>query len=271
MENRTDLELYEDAQKFLGTSLNLLEFLIVGYGSVSVREETDLTRDNILHDYVYFCISKATRSMIAANILQTEGMNEDVKIITRAAYECYLNGMYACNVLEDLDKLVRAKIGVYMGHYEHPLSKKGKMQWNKIIDPETGKEFEYTLSISHMSQNTGVKLDGDVHKQLYSFLSEFVHVHMIAAGSYRDPCNTNYRPINNYKGLFTITIQVYVTVLILDLLDRHTEVDEEDLDHFLRVKNYGARLVEELCSCMDFADNIKDLKIQLVERMKSNI
>jgi hypothetical protein len=46
---------------------------------------------DVEEDFIYFCFTKFTKSMIAINELMSKELYEDALILTRSNYECFIN------------------------------------------------------------------------------------------------------------------------------------------------------------------------------------
>jgi Family of unknown function (DUF5677) len=254
-------------QVALQDEIGLLQKLIARKGRSHVRLGSAIPNAELLHDYIYFCLSKATRSLLAIDLLLTESFTEDSKILARSAYECYLNGAFALANPGRIREIALAKIAVHAGYLHHPKSGKGHIMSHKIIHPVTNKIIPYGVSFYELSISTGIKEDANVHAGLYQFLSEFVHVSMVASGSYRRKKDTKYDATSNVTSIFpTIFLCLYVSWLTLDLaakLSKQVNLEET-------VQNDAALLLNVLAQ-IQFVDELKNLKDAIAIRLKSHL
>ena len=108
--------MLQDHVNFLSAEIEINGFTHIG-------ENEDLAEAEVVHDFIYFCITKATRSLSALDLLLTNCFFEDAKILARSVYECYLNAAFANENPSRINELVSAKVGIYAGYYQHPKSK----------------------------------------------------------------------------------------------------------------------------------------------------
>lgn len=143
--------------------------------------------ETVLHDFQWFAVCKATRSLDAADRLITMSLGEDALVVLRTVYEAYLHLSFISANPHRVNDLVAAKVGMYAGLYAHPKSKKGRVVWNQVVNPETGQPSPHGVAIPELVSAGRHPLDRPLHDTLYAFLSEHAHVHMIAIGAYRTP------------------------------------------------------------------------------------
>lgn len=260
-----------EVQKVTQKVLDQLYTLVHTHGDVEGLKKS-AKREELVQDYVFFCIAKGAKSLSAADLLNTEGYFEDVKVLIRSAYECYLNAAYVMNDDQAVDDLVVKKLGLYFGSFKHPVNEKGWPMRNRVEDVETGEISDYKTSVRYMSKNSYCSYDGDVHDDLYGFLSEFVHVHMIASGSYRSKDNKAYM-LENLEGAFhTIVLSLYVAVLLLDLAVDYLSDTRRAIGSwaFLDADMQSiaaAQVVEKAVTRMEFGESMPKLKAAMLDRI----
>jgi len=249
--------------------------IIQKYGKVVViqkkNESLPIDYDDLVHDYVFFCYTKGTRSLLAADILLTDGLFEDAKIIIRSAYECYINAGFALHNPERINELIELRVGEYFGRYEHPLSKKGNIIRKKLIHPVTKEIIDFNTSVAQMASNTTKQWDAKVHPGLYSFLSEFTHVHMIASGSYRNDTEDWYSVEPDFEAAYySVALSTYISWLIFDsAIERITS---KGLTQKTLIKHHqrSIRLLIRIFSKIGFQEKLKPLQESLINRLKSS-
>jgi len=188
-------------------------------------------KEDVVHDFACFALTKGVRSARAAAVLVDGGFYEDALVATRTAYECYLHVAFILAQPSRVDDLVSARLGAYSGAYDIPLTKNGKRKWQTVIDPESGRTFSNGIPIPELAMGTNYPQDRGVHQQLYAFLSEHAHVHMVALGSYvtvdyeRFVCEPS--PSNPYSANLMLS---YVAWLLVSELAASGEVDPFDPD-----------------------------------------
>jgi len=215
-----------------------------------------------------FCFTKSTRSMNAINNLLTNGFCEDALILGRSAYECYLNAAFILTNQDRINDVVAAKIGVYFGKFEHPVSQKGRELTHRIIHPETGKEVKFGIGFNELAENSFRKTDKNYHTVLYSFLSEFVHVHMISSGSFRSDTNESYDPNINCSGIYqSILLCAFVSWLNLDAALHYLESANLVNEEMSSQLQNGATNLENHFKQSEFKTETKKFESYAIERL----
>lgn len=251
-------------QCMLQDNISFLAELIDNQGYTHLPKQRDLETAEVVHDFVYFCITKATRSLRAIDLLLTASQFEDAKVLARSVYECYLNGAFAQANPSRVNELVSAKVGIYAGYFQHPKSAKGSVLHHKMLHPKTGEVVPYGVSLGEMSARTGQPSDASYHDVFYSFLSEFSHVHMIASGSYRKNNETEYNHEPSPNGLYhSVFMCSFCSWLIVHL----GAIFEGDRGLLREVKIDAKYLLKGLHQ-MEFSQKLLPLKEQLASRLK---
>jgi hypothetical protein len=252
-------------QAMLQDHVTFLFRIIEMHGSVSIGKHRALSEAEVVHDFIYFCLTKAARSLCAADQLLTSGFFEDAKILARSIYECYLNGAFARVNPSRIDELVDAKVGIYAGDYQHPKSNKGVTLQHKMIHPQTQEVVPYGISFVELSAKTGIPTDEAVHNKLYGFLSEFSHVHMIASGSYRVKTDSIYDPAPAPYGIYhTIFLCTYCSWLMAHL----AAMMPGTAGLLVEVRKDAKFLISALAD-IEFSEKMEDLKIKLKSRLSN--
>ncbi|EGQ7962919.1 hypothetical protein HRO21_004640, partial [Vibrio parahaemolyticus] len=177
-----DFEFLTNIQKRLQNNLDVLASIIESHGQVIALHKSDKTQCDLVHDYIFLCLTKGTRSLSSADLLITESYLEDALIVARSSYESYLNGAYVFNNPDKVKELLVTKLGVARGVFSHPLNKNGHLNRTKVTNPLTGDIEDYGVTVAKMAKNTPYPFDDVVHYLLYQFLSEFTHVHIVSSG-----------------------------------------------------------------------------------------
>src|SRR5262245_10464885 len=99
--------------------------IVDAYARAQAIEHNDYRDDYVTNDFIYYCVTKSTKTLLAINALIALGLGEDAQILLRSAYENYLAISYLRANPHRLDDLVEMKIAVSGGHVEHPLTSKG--------------------------------------------------------------------------------------------------------------------------------------------------
>jgi len=255
-------------QERLQQNLDCLDDMIKSHGKVIALHSEDKTTDDLVHDYIFLCITKGLRTLNSVDLLLTEGQFEDSTILMRASYECYLNGAYVYNDNQKVHELLLIKLGLYSGTLEHPLRNNGKPKRQKVVIPETGEHVDYGISIAEMANNTSSEYDSVVHTPFYKFLSEFVHVHIMSSGSYRTEDHQWYTSTSSpYAAFYTITNSLYISWLLLDITIDYLHDKGVNVFHYDMELNFSRELLTSTVQNMGFADELKSLKTDMLSRL----
>lgn len=234
-----DIMLFNQLMIQFADQNDVLEKILNKYGVVKFLKSNKKNLDFKLHDFYYFCIAKACKSLNATETLIHNFIQEDSQTVLRTAYECYLNASFARFNPTSIINLIDYKLGLMAGIIQHPTSKKNKQLRNKIIDPITGEDIPYGQSIHYMAHNNGLEEDGPLFNHLYKHLSEHVHVNFMTSGNYRDEEELNYT-IYNQSLIFQPAFHgILISVMIIsDFLKFTPKVEKKFLSEIhLIIKN----------------------------------
>ncbi len=226
------------------------------------------------HDYVYFCVTKMTRSLVAATKLFENAFREDIMTICRGVYESYLLMGNAINHRDFYYKAINISVGLKNGFYKYK-EVNGKKNYNKVIEVSTNKEYSFNMGISYLAGNTYSRIDRNIHKNLYRYISEYCHGDFIGAGNYRNEDSTNYDLIPNGLNLDSLFIIYYCTYLAVEALkiyyDRYdSEEDDlvfEELIEFSSLIKLLRNDLTQIIGMLEYPERDKHLKTQLLNRV----
>lgn len=262
-------------QCYLQDHATFISRIIEKYGKVEViqksRNNQPIDQSDLIHDYVFFCYTKGTRSLIASDILLTEGFFEDVKVVLRSSYECYLNAGFAYHNPNKINDLIGLRVGEYFGRYLHPVDKRGRIIRKQIIHPVTEEIIDFNISVAKMASGTGNEWDAKVHSDLYSFLSEFTHVHIIASGSYRNNAEDWYSVEPDISSAYyTMALSTYISWLVFDSALKYAQTKGFNQKTLPRQLQKSIRLLLRTFSEIGFQGKLKPLQESLINRLKSS-
>lgn len=169
----------------LGAYIRIFQKLVDEYGIAEVILWK--SSQHVANDFLYFCVTRSCKTLMAVKTLILRGLPEDALILTRSLYENYVNIVYVLNNPEDIDHVARRKLGVSIGHYRFAQTPKGKIDRRTVVDPESGEHLPFGLSLEKLAGGSRHIEDHDVHGLLYSYLSEYTHPNLVALGSYLKP------------------------------------------------------------------------------------
>lgn len=230
---------------------DVLGQIIKEYGVVKALRYNDFKRhDYRIHDFYFFCLTKAFKTLISAEILIHKGLSEDSQTLLRTAYECYIVNSYLNFDKSRIKELIDYKLGLQHGFIKHPKNRKGQPNRSKIIDPISGEELNFSLAINKMISNNGRAEDLVLHRFLFRHLSEHTHVNFMTSGNYRNEEKKRYDPNLDKVDFQPITYSLIVgTMLLYDVIKFKRHINEE--------------LSEQLYSCLD-------LNIMTIQRIIEN-
>lgn len=256
----------DEMQKGLHVVLDLTEYLLEEYGKCAVVSGQQNLED-CLHDYSIFCVAKSRKTISAIDLLLTNNHPEDALVLCRSVYESYLHLAFIYKNPEKINELVAAKVGSYMGIYEHPKSKKGKPIWDKIVSPD-GEVVGLGVPLIEMASHTGFHYDESVHIPFYSLLSEYCHSHFITAESYMDEAKEMFAVVQSFHNIFQATIySLYVSFLLLQGLVRYKYIVKSDQEKIDTLTSIMSELLVSNIEKTEHTDETKVLKLAILERL----
>lgn len=219
-----------------------------------------------VNDFVFYCAAKgckATRAIIALIELKHP---EEVFMLTRVVYECYLNAAFAINNPQHIDHLVTKKVGLYTGDYRFQITPNGRLNRRKIENMKNGELMEAGPSIEMLAQGSGYEADVAIHELIYPFLSEHIHIHMMASGNYRNASDqTKYEITGNYNMPGAVGLISYVSFLLLSLISVYAPGDRTT-----QLLVIGSQLHSSL-GLIKYEDEMSELGGLMVKRINAGI
>ena len=254
----------------LGTlekNLDVFESCIEKYGKIKTNKTTK-TDETLIHDFIFFCLTKSTRSLNASYMLIKENYFEDVFTLIRSAYEAYLHISYIQKNPNEIRRIINSKLGVYFEMFEHPTTKKGKQLKHKAIDPKSGKEYSLHVSLQELSKNTMYLSDEKIYPKFYAYLSEYAHVHMISIGNYQSQKTLRFLLHSSVETkLFQATLMtLFINWLILDSLSNF-KVSKKDKKEIDKQITESGMLLFNYIGGLEFGEKLLDLQDYILERV----
>jgi Family of unknown function (DUF5677) len=264
---RSLAQLDLETRRWLKATETLCKKLVTKYAVPLALLHDSFEHSLIYNDFVYYCFTKSTKTLMAVNHLLDEGFGEDAQMLIRASYESYVSMAFLSAHPDRLDDLVAKKIGLKTGDFEHPVKPSGRKDYRKVIEKESGDILPFGLSISEMAGLTKYPEDPHVHRSLYRFLSEHCHTHMAASGNYRDNLNQRYVFESRHQVFQASIYAVYVYVITLSEhanFERHTKIHRTNLS---RVVSDGLSLLQRAMDIVTFEDDLIELPKWLTARL----
>lgn len=212
---------------------------------------------------------KSYKSFRASLLLAENFLQEDSQIIIRTIYENYLAIKYVSKTPKEVFHFTYKALGVSTNLISHPISKNGRLQKNKIVNPNNGNIEDFGLGISKMSDSLESDYEIELHKSLYPYLCEHTHLNMISSGNYRNKENDKYI-FDSLDGYYNPFVYIgYLLSLFIDFLTTESGVSNQNLSKKMFSQNN--KLKKELIIFLnqyDKENSIKGLIENMVNRLK---
>lgn len=261
-------EFLDTLQREMQDHLFFFRKIIEEFGELKATKSEEYRQEDHLHDFYFYCLTKAARSTDAMDVLLTKGFPEDAMTVARTIYECYLHLAYIQRHEERIDDFVGFKIWAYGDLSVHPKTKRGRPIYQKVIDPASQEERELGASLIEMASNTAEAEDKAIHNGFYSLLSEFAHLHFIAAGSYWSKDEASYDFSEVSKNTWqSIIWGLYCTWLIVESLTSFRLIDEDYRLAANELSKESSILLLDALERINFDKGISGLKEKLVRRL----
>lgn len=270
------IQINHDALSFIG-------YIVDEYGDTLVIGSNKPFKESLPdyhHDYFYFCLTKATRSLLASNKLAEMRFREDAMILTRTAYETYL---LIANVVNDenfIDISIFISLMLNTGEAKYLRRDTGKLDFHKVIINGVDNPIAYDMSVSTLAKKTFSKYDKLIHKDLYKYMSEFLHSDFISSGNYRTDDNKKYDVEPKYLYLDIHFLIMYITYLLLQSMyieykkyNKYTfnQIIEEEMSELNAILNKLKRYLHTILSKLDLSMRSSNLKDLIFNRIDENI
>lgn len=255
--------LFKALKRRLGLQICLSQQIVFEYGTADAIAENNFSHQRVVHDYVFYCFTKACKTLMAISLLIDNKLPEDAMILLRSVYESYLHIVYVLNNPNHIDDLVQKKIGLSIGRLKHPISKKGDKKFNQVIDSQTGEISTYGIGMSTLVNGSKYQFDKAVHTVMFPFLSEHTHPNMIASGNYRenDIYYSYWEASNTLQSAF---FAVYVSTLILsEALAFEQLVEAKEIKYQCRK---SIKLCERFLALVDYPNQFDSLPSNIESR-----
>jgi hypothetical protein len=196
-------------------------------GVVQAAAVPKVSRAGARHDFLFFCITKSCKTVAAITSLLDSYFSEETYPLTRTVYEHYI--AIACVLANDkyLDEFLTKPIGLSAGTLQHPVSKSGKPIHREMVHTASGVRFPGIASVGELARSTGYKYDAEVHRVLYTFLSEHTHPNMLGSGNYRDSSGTRYSYSEKTGLLQAAFWACFVSALVVSEVSKLVRVPAE--------------------------------------------
>ncbi len=253
------------------TQMSLFEKLLDKNGKVIciTKKKDEIKFKDIFHDFINFGIFKSYKSFRASLELAENFFQEDSQIIIRTIYENYLAIKYVSKTPKEVFHFTYKALGVSTNLISHPIAKNGRLQKNKIINPNNGKIEDFGIGISKMANSLESDFEIKLHQSFYPYLCEHTHLNMISSGNYRNEKNDKYE-YDSFKGYHNPFAFIgYLLTLFIDYLTTEAGISDKNLCNklFRQNKKLKKELIEFL-NQYDKENSITSLVDNMVNRLK---
>ncbi|WP_029098171.1 DUF5677 domain-containing protein [Brevibacillus thermoruber] len=198
---------------------------------------------DIEEDFIFFCFSKFTKTLLAIDKLIKTGYYEDALILTRSNYENFINSKAVVTNPEMIYHLVEYKLGLIDEKRYKFVDRKKSI----IASVETNAEIEYINTIWNIALNANEK---DTYKLVYSYLCDITHCNFVTSGYYRNGTQYSYE-LKNEIALYNVLLWnvflniKFYNVLIAGEIFEVEELEEAVLDLLLDDIIKFAKIIED--------------------------
>jgi hypothetical protein len=263
-------------------ALLFIEYMVDKYGNVFLIGSEKTIEDSYPeyhHDYFYFCLTKATRSLLASNKLADMRYREDAMVLIRSAYETYL---LMANVIKNESFISNLIIGLMLinGRAKYFRNKNGKVDFHNIILDDDKESLKYDMSISTLAKKTFSKYDRLIHKELYKYMSEFLHSDFIGSGNYRTNDDKKYEVKPKTLYLDVHFFIMYITYLLIQSMHLEyskykmylfNKIDKNEISKLEKILNILKDHLFIILDGLDFSMRNPNLKDMMLKRINEYI
>jgi len=204
-----------------------LSAFVLRYGIAEAIALEDVSAEIVIGDFFQYCMAKGSKHIRAALVLLDNGFPEDAIVLSRSAYECYVNAAYAqTKGVQAIDDLVYNTVGLNAQTVEYAQKKTGGRDYRRLIDKNSGILYDAPPSIEKMIRSTGYPADLLVHRDFYRYSSEHAHVNMAGSGNYRDGASYTDRRVSLQPNAEILVS--YVTSILASIAITATQVDVDE-------------------------------------------
>lgn len=225
---------YHKTLDFCKNIIDFYSYLVEEFGVTKVLTHGITDKDHLIntyHDYIYYCFTKSTRSILASIKLSDSYLREDSLIILRTVYENYLRLAHTLNDPNKINEYVIQTVGLSTGLYSYKKRNNGTLNYKQIVDSRTLEELSYGTSTSTMAKYSFNSKDISVHNNIYHYLSEHTHPNMMASGNYRITDKNHYSVDPVSISLEVPFFALYLTYILGDALYYyHTNINKWNLE-----------------------------------------
>jgi hypothetical protein len=242
MEQREDLRVLNN----LLNRLSRLNKEIVDREAVAIVLAKDaagirVDQYDIVIDFVFFCFTKVTKTVLAIRQLNKSKFYEDSLILTRSNFEAFICAKAVLRDNELIDNFVEYKLGMLENNKYRFKRKSNKTKY--IEDVHSKEEYEYIDGIKDVSILADELF---LYQQFYGFLSEATHCHMITSGYYKpdDASVYSYNLENDIAYYNTLLINIIIAIKFFRALIHENFLELDDL--ILKIKREIKKAIGEV-------------------------
>lgn len=230
---------------------------------------------DVEEDFIYFCFTKFTKSMIAINELINKGLYEDALILSRSNYECFINAKAVIKTEGMIEHLVEYRLGLIDEKRYKRLKNSNKN--SKIIKvDEPHEQIDYIGTVGGIADKAH---ESNSYKYIYSYLCDITHLNMITSAYYRDGSRYSYSLKSDIAYFNALLWSVYFCIKFYNTLLESEIIDHDEFNEFIasvlindsielqevfedeknRIRNYldDAKEDKSLSKYIEFIDQLK--------------
>lgn len=206
MEKKIAIQFEKNYNKLLSKGIEIIEEHGIAEVILDLEKHGRTSKKNSVNDFIFFCFTKSTKTMIAIKKLLKENMNIEALILVRSIYENYLYSQYIRKYPKEVYNIVDYSIGKSYGKYSRNKGKLFEVCNNNQI--ENYKE----VSIFKIASEVG---EDKSYLGLYSYLSEFAHPNASLIGSYINDYNFSVYKDGYKENALFLSIYCYLKMMLI--------------------------------------------------------
>lgn len=156
--------------------------------------------------------------------------------------------------------------------------KDGTINYRKVVIDN--KTFDYDISISTLSKKTYCEYDKFIHKELYKYMSEFMHSDYIGSGNYRTNNDKSYdvEPKKLYLDIHFLIM--YITYLLIQSMylefNRYklypfNQLEKDEMSELGTILHKLSNCLKTILNELDFSLMSYDVHDMIYKRISENI
>ena len=175
-----------------------------------------------LDEYIILLSARCFHLVRGVNFLLAKEDGLSALPLIRGIYESYLNLIYSDRFPDKLAHMVDAQAGLRTGTHEYKSTKAGKIDRRKIVDLNSGVEYEAHISFFVKALASHHKVDIELFDMLYEFLSDFTHGGWESMTAFIDEDRIHLTEADEGASFQAVFLAIVCSILVLDFLSSWT-------------------------------------------------